>query len=221
MSRAQDEHAAASYSRGIAATAAGCFKHEIVPVTAPDGLVVMTDDELDRTPIEGLSLQSPAFRKDPLNPGSVTAGNSSPLNDGAAALVISRADFAEARHLTPVAEILGYGDAEKRSEEFTTAPSLSIPVALRRAGVSIAEVDLWEINESFSVVALVNMKILGLDSERVNVYGGAVALGHPMGASGSRIICTLINALTHAGGGIGVAAICCGGGGSSAIVIKV
>jgi acetyl-CoA C-acetyltransferase len=183
--------------------------------------VVRDDEELARTDVSSLSDLMPAFLKDPPNAGTVTAGNASPLSDGAAALVLTNASSAEKYDLEPLAEILGYGDAETAPELFTTAPSLSLPVAVKHAGLSMKDVDLFELNEAFAVVALANMKLLGIEPNRVNVFGGAVALGHPLGCSGARIVVTLINALRKRGGGIGAAAVCNGGGGSSAIVLRV
>jgi acetyl-CoA C-acetyltransferase len=224
--RDQDAFAAESYARGIASRDAGNFDWEVTPIPVPSkaggapGLVTR-DEELSRTPISSLAGQRPAFKKDPADPGTVTAGNASPLSDGAAAAVLMSAGRAAALGVQPLAEILGYGDAETAPERFTIAPSLSLPVALRRAGVAIEDVDLFEVNEAFSVVALANAKLLGLDLARVNVHGGAVSLGHPLGCSGARIVVTLVNALRMRGGGVGAAAVCNGGGGSSAIVLRV
>lgn len=184
-------------------------------------IVVTEDEELSRTDFSALSKQSPAFLKEPRGVGTVTAGNASPLSDGGAALLLASASAVAKYNAEPLAEILGYGDAETDPELFTIAPSLSLPVAVKRAGLSMGDIDLFELNEAFAVVALANMKLLDLDPKRVNIYGGAVALGHPLGCSGARIVVTLINALRNQGGGIGAAAVCNGGGGSSAVVIRV
>lgn len=154
------------------------------------------------------------------NGGTVTAPNASPINDGASAVILVSAAKLKELNLTPIAKILGWGDAEDEPVKFTTAPSLAIPKALKHAGVDAANVDYYEINEAFSVVALANCKILGLDAEKVNVNGGAVAIGHPLGCSGARIVTTLVNVLKQRSGKIGVAGICNGGGGASAIVIE-
>lgn len=154
------------------------------------------------------------------NGGTVTAPNASPISDGAAAVVLVSAATLKALKLTPLAKILGWGEAAKAPSKFTTAPSLAIPKALKHAGVTQEQIDYFEINEAFSVVALANLKILGIDAEKVNVNGGAVALGHPLGCSGARIVTTLVNVLKQRGGKIGVAAICNGGGGASSIVIE-
>lgn len=150
----------------------------------------------------------------------MTAPNASPISDGASAVVLVSAATLKSLNLTPLAKILGWGEAAKQPSEFTTAPSLAIPKALKHAKVSQEQVDYYEINEAFSVVALANLKILGIDAEKVNVNGGAVALGHPLGCSGARIVTTLINVLKQKGGKIGAAGICNGGGGASAIVIE-
>lgn len=182
--------------------------------------MITRDEELDRTPRSSLPGKPPAFKKDPRDPGTVTAGNASPLSDGAAAMVLMSVAKASELGLAPIAHVLGYGDAETSPEEFTIAPSLSLPIALKRAQLNIEEIDIFELNEAFSVVSLANMKLLGLDPKRVNVFGGAVSLGHPLGCSGARIIVTLINALKVRDRRLGAAAVCNGGGGSSAIVIR-
>ncbi|KAF0975604.1 hypothetical protein FDP41_005598 [Naegleria fowleri] len=160
----------------------------------------------------------PAFVKEN---GTVTAANSSKLSDGGAALILMSEEKAKKAGIRPIARILGYGDAEKAPIDFTTAPSSAIPVALKHAGVLQSDVNLWEINEAFSAVALVNMRLLGLDVSNVNIFGGAVALGHPIGCSGARILCTLISALKHRKQQVGCAAICNGGGGASSVVIEL
>ncbi len=151
----------------------------------------------------------------------MTAVNASKLNDGAAALVLVSAAKLKELGLKPIAKITGYADAEQAPDDFTTSPSIAIPLALKKAGRDIKDVDYFEINEAFSNVAMANIKLMGLDHAKVNVFGGAVALGHPVGASGARIICTLISVLKHKGGKIGAAGICNGGGGASAIVIEL
>lgn len=152
--------------------------------------------------------------------GTVTAPNASPISDGAAAVILVSAAALKKYNLTPVAKILGWGDAAQKPIKFTTAPALAVPKALSHAGVSIENVDFFEVNEAFSVVALANQKILGIPSEKINVHGGAVAMGHPLGASGARIVVTLVGVLKQKGGKIGVAGICNGGGGASALVIE-
>jgi len=177
---------------------------------------VSEDEELKNLKADKVPQLKPAFKKD----GSVTAANSSKINDGASALIVVDAEWAKARGLKPIARILGWGDAEQEPMKFTTTPSLAIPRALKDAKVSLKDVGYFEINEAFSVVALANNKILQLDPARCNVHGGAVALGHPIGCSGARIITSLINILGQKKASIGVASICNGGGGASAIVIE-
>jgi len=216
----QDAYAVESYRRAEEAHKMGKFKAEIVGVSIPQKsgeTVVIDEDEeyrnikLDKVP----TLRSP-FKKN----GSVTAANASSLNDGASALVIASAAYAQSKGLKPIARILGFADAAKPAVEFTTAPALAIPKAIKNAGVTAADVDFYEINEAFSVVALANNKLLKLSPSRVNVNGGAVALGHPVGASGARIVTTLVHVLNYNKANIGVAAICNGGGGASSIVIQ-
>lgn len=182
--------------------------------------MIKNDEELERTARSSLSEQPPAFKKDLKCPGTVTAGNASPLSDGAAALVLMSRKKAKELGLRPIAHILGYGDAETTPEQFTIAPSLSLPIALRNACMKTEDVDLFELNEAFAVVALANAQLMKLDPGKVNVFGGAVSLGHPLGCSGARIIVTLINALQTRNKWKGAAAVCNGGGGSSAIVIE-
>jgi acetyl-CoA C-acetyltransferase len=194
---------------------------EIVPVEVPqrrgDPTLVDKDEEPHALKLDKLATLRPAF--DPKN-GSVTAANASSLNDGAVALVLMTEDDAKARNIVPLARILGYGDAERSPVDFTIAPSLAVPVALANAGIMAQDVDYHEINEAFAVVALANMSLMGLDHSTVNVFGGAVALGHPIGMSGARIIGTLCDVLKQKDGTIGCASICNGGGGASAIVIE-
>lgn len=217
---AQDDFAISSYKRAQAAQNEGKFTSEIVPVEVKDRKGEITLIDKDEEPfavkfdkIPGLK---PVFKKD----GTVTAANASTLNDGAAALVLMSGERAAELGLKPLAKVLAYADAQQAPEWFTTAPSRAIPLALQRAGKSMADVDFFEINEAFSVVSLANNKALDLDNEKVNVNGGAVSLGHPLGASGARIVVTLLSVLAQNKGKIGVAGICNGGGGASAIVVE-
>ncbi len=216
----QDEFAIQSYKRSAEASKAGLLKDEIVPVEIPvrgkDPIVVSEDEEFSKVNFDKISGLRPVFDKE----GTVTAANASTLNDGAAALVLMSKEKAEELGLKPIAKILGFADAEQDPKWFTTTPSLAIPKALKNAGVEADKVDFYEINEAFSVVSLANNQKLGLTGENVNVYGGAVSLGHPLGASGARIVTTLINVLNTKGGKIGVTGICNGGGGASAIVLE-
>ena len=216
----QDTHAISSYKRAQHAQQTGKFKEEIVPVESTDRKGVVTlisvDDEPATVKFDKISGLKPVFKKD----GTVTAANASTLNDGAAALVLMSAEKAKELGLTPLARIISYADAQQEPEWFTTAPAKAIPLALNRAGIDINDVDYFEINEAFSVVSLANNKLLSLDNEKVNINGGAVALGHPLGASGARILVTLLSVLSQNGGKIGVAGICNGGGGASAMVIE-
>lgn len=216
----QDAFAISSYKRAQAAQDAGKFDTEIVPVEIKDRkgdiTIITKDEEPFAVKFEKIPGLKPVFKKD----GTVTAANASTLNDGAAALVLMSAEKAQALGLKPLARILAYADAQQAPEWFTTAPSKAIPLALHRAGKSIDEVDFFEINEAFSVVSLANNKELGLSADKVNLNGGAVALGHPLGASGARIVVTLLTVLAQNNGKIGVAGICNGGGGASAIVIE-
>ncbi|KAM0246291.1 hypothetical protein ACHAQJ_010277 [Trichoderma viride] len=217
---AQDEYAINTYKRAQAATEAGLFK-EIVPVEVSGGrgkpnVVVDRDDEVKNLNEAKLKAMRPAFKTD----GTVTAPNAAPLNDGAAAVVLVSEAKLKELGLKPIAKILGWGDAERESERFTIAPASAIPKAIKHAGLTAADVDYYEINEAFSVVALANIQLLSLVPEKVNVYGGSVAIGHPLGASGARILSTLTSVLAEKKGKIGVAAICNGGGGASALVIE-
>lgn len=216
----QDAFALESYRRANAATEAGLFKAEIAPVEIKqrkgDPKMVSVDEEPGKLRPDKVAGLRPAFKKD----GTVTAANASSLNDGGAALVVAGESWSADRSLTPMARIIGFGDAAHEPIWFTTAPSLAIPVALARAGITAADVDLWELNEAFSVVGLVNNQLLGLDPAKVNVNGGAVGIGHPIGASGARIVITLLHALIQQDKTIGVAGICNGGGGASAIVVE-
>lgn len=216
----QDAFAVESYTRAAAAWEAGRFDDEVCPVEVPqrrgDALIFSKDEEFSNVNFEKLTKLRPVFKKD----GTVTAANASTLNDGASALVLMSAEKAAELGVTPLARILGAADAAQEPVWFTTAPAKALPIALDRAGLSVPDVDLWELNEAFSVVGLANNALLGLDAAKVNVNGGAVALGHPLGSSGSRIVVTLIHALAQRGGKIGAAGICNGGGGASAIVIE-
>ncbi|MCX2496334.1 acetyl-CoA C-acyltransferase [Pedobacter sp. PF22-3] len=217
---AQDNFAIESYKRAQAAQTSGKFANEIVAVEVKDRkgeiTLVDADDEPTAVKFDKIPSLKPVFKKD----GTVTAANASTLNDGAAALVLMSADKATALGLKPLAKILGYADAQQAPEWFTTAPSKAIPLALHKANINIEEVDYFEINEAFSVVSIANNQLLKLNDSQVNVNGGAVSLGHPLGASGARIVVTLLSVLAQNDGKIGVAGICNGGGGASAIVIE-
>lgn len=217
----QDNFAISSYKRAQTAQSDGKFDEEIAPVEIKDRkgevTLISKDEEPFTVKFDKIPGLKPVFKKD----GTVTAANASTLNDGAAALVLMSADKAKELGLKPLARILSYADAQQAPEWFTTAPSRAIPLALKRAGKTIQDVDYFEINEAFSVVSLANNKELGLSADNVNVNGGAVAIGHPLGASGARIVVTLLAVLNQNNGKIGVAGICNGGGGASAIVIEV
>jgi len=222
ISRAeQDAFAIESYHRSQAAWAAGHFDAEVVPVSIPqrkgDPLVFAKDEEPFNVNFEKIPTLSPAFTKT----GTVTAANASTMNDGAAALLLMSAAKAAELGLQPLAKIIGYADAEQAPEWFTTSPALALPKAIAQAGLQSADIDFWELNEAFSVVGIENSKRLQLDPAKVNVHGGAVSLGHPLGCSGARIIVTLINVLRQQGGKYGAAGICNGGGGASAMVIEL
>ena len=216
----QDNFALTSYERSASAWSTGKFSEEIVPVEVPqrrkDAIVISEDEEYTKINKEKFLKLRTVFKKD----GTVTAGNASTLNDGASAIILMSAEKAAELNLTPLAKITSYADAAHEPEWFTTAPAKAVPLAITKAGIDINDVDYWELNEAFSVVGLANMKILGLDAAKVNVNGGAVSLGHPLGNSGSRIIVTLLNVLKQNGGKFGAAGICNGGGGASAIVIE-
>ncbi|MGB5556317.1 MAG: acetyl-CoA C-acyltransferase [Flavobacteriaceae bacterium] len=216
----QDAFAVQSYKRSEAAWKAGKFNNEVVPVTVPqrrgEPIIVNEDEEYKNVSIDKIPSLRPAFTKD----GTVTAANASTINDGAAALVLMSATKAKELNLKPIARIMSYADAAQEPKWFTTAPAKALPKALSKAGITIDEVDFFEFNEAFSVVGLANMKLLGLKDQHVNVNGGAVSLGHPLGCSGARIIVTLLGVLEQNNGKIGAAAICNGGGGASAIVIE-
>lgn len=217
----QDAFAVESYRRATEAWDAGKFNAEVVPVNVPqrrgDDVVVDRDEEYTNVRLDKIPSLRPAFDKD----GTVTAANASTLNDGASALVLASEEAVAKHGLKPLAKILATADAAQAPEWFTTAPSLAIPKALNKAGMSTGDVDLWELNEAFSVVGIANNRELGLDPANVNIHGGAVALGHPLGSSGSRIVVTLLHALRDRGLSKGAAGICNGGGGASAIVIEL
>ncbi|WP_242920302.1 acetyl-CoA C-acyltransferase [Pontibacter liquoris] len=216
----QDEYAINSYKKVAAAAEAGQLKDEIVPVKVAqrgkDPLVVTEDEEYKKVNFDKIPGLKAVFDK----AGTVTAANASTLNDGAAALVLMSKEKAEELGVKPIAKILGFADAEQDPIWFTTTPALAIPKALKVAGVEASDVDFYEINEAFSVVSIANNQKLGLEGGNVNVFGGAVSLGHPLGASGARIVATLCNVLNKKGGKIGVTGICNGGGGASAIVLE-
>ena len=216
----QDGFALASYDRSAAAWSSGKFSDEVVPVEVPqrrgDALIVSEDEEYKNINKEKFLKLRTVFKKD----GTVTAGNASTINDGASALILMSSDKALELGITPLAKINSFADAAQEPEWFTTAPAKAVPIAVAKAGLVMNDVDYWELNEAFSVVGLANIKKLGLDAEKVNVNGGAVSLGHPLGNSGSRIVVTLINVLKQNNGKYGAAGICNGGGGASAIVIE-
>ena len=216
----QDEFALRSYDRSAAAWRAGKFNDEVIPVEVPkrrgDALIVSEDEEYKNINKEKFLKLRTVFKKD----GTVTAGNASAINDGASALILMSSDKALELGITPLAKINSFADAAQEPEWFTIAPAKAVPIAVAKAGLSINDVDYWELNEAFSVVGLANIKKLGLDAEKVNLNGGAVSLGHPLGNSGSRIVVTLINVLKQNNGKYGGAGICNGGGGASAIIIE-
>ncbi|MGB3848586.1 MAG: acetyl-CoA C-acyltransferase [Tunicatimonas sp.] len=216
----QDQYAVRSYQRAAAATQQGYLQNEIVPVPVPqrkgDPILVSEDEEYQKVNFDKIPTLRPVFSKE----GTVTAANASTINDGASALVLVSADKVKELDLTPIAKIRGFADAAQDPLWFTTAPSLAIPKALKNANVVQQDVDLFEINEAFAAVAIANNRLLELDPERVNIFGGAVALGHPLGCSGARITTTLINALQQQTSRLGVAGICNGGGGASALVVE-
>lgn len=215
----QDAFAIESYKRSAAAWSEGKFKDEVVPVTVKTRkgeVIVDQDEEYKNVNFDKIPGLRAVFQKD----GSVTAGNASTINDGAAALVLMSAAKAKALGLKPLAKILGYADAEQAPELFTTTPAKALPRAVEKAGLKMSDIEYVELNEAFAVVGIANTKLMGLDPAKVNVNGGAVSLGHPLGCSGARIIVTLINVLKQNGAKYGAAGICNGGGGASAIVIE-
>ena len=221
ISRAdQDAFAIESYRRSAAAWESGVMQNEIVPVSVPqrrgEDKQITEDEEYTNVLLDKIPNLRPAFTKE----GTVTAANASTINDGAAAVIVMSEEKAKMLGLTPLATIEGYVDAAQEPQWFTTAPAKALPKALAKANVSLDEVELFEFNEAFSVVGLANMQLLELDSTQVNVHGGAVSLGHPLGCSGARIVVTLLNAMKHKNISLGAAAICNGGGGASAIIFK-
>jgi len=216
----QDAFAIQSYQRSTEAWKSGKFADEVVPVTVPqrrgEPIVIQEDEEYTKVKLEKIPALRPAFTKD----GTVTAANASTINDGAAALVLMSLEQAKELDLKPLASIKGYADAAQEPKWFTTAPAKALPKALAKAEISLEEIDYFEFNEAFAVVGLANMKLLGLKDARVNVNGGAVSLGHPLGCSGARITVTLLHVLAQRNGKFGAAAICNGGGGASALVLE-
>lgn len=216
----QDAFAIQSYNRSAEAWKAGNFNNEVVPVEVPqrrgEPIVISEDEEFKNVKIDKIPNLRPAFTKE----GTVTAANASTINDGAAAIILMSADKAKELSLKPLATIKSYADAAQEPKWFTTAPAKALPKALAKAGVKIEDIDYFEFNEAFSIVGLANMKLLGLSDEKVNVNGGAVSLGHPLGCSGARIMITLLNVLEQNNAKFGAAAICNGGGGASAIVLE-
>lgn len=215
----QDQYTLVTYAKAANATKEGKFVNEIIPVSIPQkgvAIEINHDEDIYKLIPEKVGQLKPAFEAD----GTITAANASNLNDGAAALVLASKQAVEQYGLKPLAKIIGYADGAQAPEWFTTSPSIAIPKALQRANVSINDVDFFEINEAYAAVVLANSKILGIPLSKINVYGGAVAIGHPIGASGARIITTLLSTLKQEGGKYGVAAICNGGGGASAIVVE-
>lgn len=216
----QDAFAIESYARAKAAYEKNAFANEIVPVEIPvkgkDPVIMKEDEQYTKGNPEKMKTLKPVFDKN----GTITAANASPLNDGASAFVLMSGEKVKELGLKPIAQIIGFADAAQAPEWFTTTPSIAIPKALKMAGIEAKDVDYYELNEAFAVVGIINNKLLGLDPKKVNVYGGAIALGHALGSSGSRILATLTSILGNEGGTIGVTGICNGGGGASAIVIK-
>lgn len=215
----QDAFAIESYKRSAAAWSAGKFKDEIAPVTVKTkkgDVVFAEDEEYKNVNFEKIPGLKPVFQKD----GTVTAANASTMNDGAAAVVLMSKEKADALGIKPIAKIKAFADAEQAPEWFTTTPSLAVPKAVQKAGLKMEDISFYELNEAFSVVGIANMKLMKLDASKVNVNGGAVSLGHPLGASGARIIVTLINVLKQNNAKYGAAGICNGGGGASAMVIE-
>ena len=216
----QDAFAVESYRRAAAAWESGSMQNEVVPVAVPqrrgEDIIIIEDEEYTNVKLEKIPQLRPAFSKE----GTVTAANASTINDGAAVLVLMSEEKAKTLGITPLATLLSYADAAQEPQWFTTAPAKALPKALAKANLSQEEIDLFEFNEAFSVVGLANLKLLGLAAENVNVHGGAVSLGHPLGCSGARIVVTLLNALEKQNKTLGAAAICNGGGGASALVLK-
>lgn len=216
----QDAYAIRSYKLSAESTENSSFEQEIIHVMVPqrrkDPIRVDRDEEYSKVRFDKIPQLRPAFNKD----GTATAANSSTLNDGASALILVSENALKAHGLKPIAEVIGFADAAQEPEWFTTAPTLAAPKAIERAGLSMSDIDYWEVNEAFSVVPLAFNKELGIDVDKVNVFGGGVSIGHPLGSSGSRIVTTLINVLGSKEGEIGCATLCNGGGGASALIVK-
>ena len=215
----QDRYAIRSYKAAAAATESGVFKDEIVPVTVPGrkgDVIVSEDEEYKKVMFDKIPSLRPAFSKD----GTVTAANASTLNDGAAAVILASAAKVKELGLTPIARIVSFADAAHSPEFFTTAPTLAAPIALKRAGMTMNDIDYFEVNEAFAVVPLAFNKMLNIDEDKVNIYGGGCSIGHPLGASGARIVATLNNVLHQKNGSVGLATLCNGGGGASALIIE-
>ncbi len=216
----QDAFAIRSYKLSAETTAKGWFKDEITPVQVPqkkgDPVLITEDEEYKKVDFDKIPSLRPAFTKD----GTVTAANASTINDGAAALLLVSKEKMQELGLQPIAKIIAFADAEQEPQWFTTTPALAAPKALKRAGMELSDIDYFEVNEAFAVVPMAFNEILGIDESKVNVFGGAVSIGHPLGASGARIVTTLNNVLHHNSGSVGMAAICNGGGGASAIIIE-
>lgn len=217
----QDAYAIESYKRSAAAAAAGKFDAEKTAVMIPqrkgEPVAFLQDEEYSKVFFDKIPTLNPVFQKD----GTVTAANASTMNDGAAALVLASGEYVRANNIKPIARILSHADAAQAPEWFTTAPAKALPKAVERAGLTMNDIDFFEINEAFAVVSLANMQLMNLDAAKVNVYGGAVSLGHPLGASGARILVTLLNVLRQEGGKYGAAGICNGGGAASAVVVEL
>ena len=218
--KAQDEFAIESYRRSKEAWEKKLFEDEIVPVTIPqrkgDPIHFEEDEEFKNVKIDKIPNLRSVFKKE----GTITAANASTINDGASALILMSADKAKSLNIEPLAKIVSYADASHEPEWFTTAPAKALPIALKKANLGINDIDYFELNEAFSVVGIANKKLLNIDSDKVNCFGGAVSLGHPLGSSGSRIVVTLINVLNKKEAKLGAAAICNGGGGASALIIE-
>jgi acetyl-CoA C-acetyltransferase len=215
----QDNFAIESYTRSAKAWADGKFNNEIAPVTVSTrkgDVVIAEDEEYKNVNFDKIPGLRPVFKKD----GTVTAANASTINDGGAAVVLMSGEKMRELGLSPLAKIVGAADAEQAPEWFTTSPAIALPIAAQRAGIQVSDIDFFELNEAFAVVGLANMKLMNLDASKVNVNGGAVSLGHPLGASGARVIVTLVNVLKQNNGKFGGAGICNGGGGASAMVIE-
>lgn len=216
----QDRFAIRSYKLSAQSTESGAFKDEIAPVSVPqrkgDPLLITEDEEYKKVKFEKIPSLRPVFSKD----GTVTAANASTINDGASAIILASAEKVKELGLTPIAKIRAFADAAHEPQWFTTAPTKAAPAALKRAGMTISDIDYWEVNEAFAVVPLAFNQELSIDEDKVNILGGGVAIGHPLGSSGSRIIATLTNVLQQKDANIGLATLCNGGGGASAIIIE-